>query len=192
MPPAPDDSPQAPSEFPPPDPAPPPTPAPESVPPPTPAPDPVPSPTPDPAPPPIPQISADMKEALRAFLADGPYAEVSAELTYGGEHVIRLELAQAFDPERVPATAEMMNLPALISGFEYALDAEIPIAAANELLGPPIIQLGLMQGLLQQTETTYTLSVALRDGTLSINGRPMPIPLGAPAAPGAPPPPPPS
>ena len=171
MPPAPEGSPQVPSEFPPPEPAPSPVPA------------------PDPVPPPIPQISADMKEALRAFLADGPYAEVSAELTYGGEHVIQLELAQAFDSARAPATAEMMNLPALISGFEYSLDAEIPIAAANELLGPPIIQMGLMQGLLQQTETAYTLSLALRNGTLSINGRPIPIPLGPMATPGAPPPP---
>ena len=179
-PPAPEDSPQAPSESPPSD----------AVPSQTPPPEPAPFPTPEPAPPSMPQLSAEMKEALRAFLADGPYAEVSAELTYGGEHVIRLELAQAFDSERAPATAEMVNLPGLVSGLDYSLEAEIPIAAAQELIGPPFIQMGLMQGLLQQTETAYTLSLALRNGTLTINGRPMPIPLPPPAAPAAPPPPP--
>ena len=168
-PPAPEDSPQAPSESPPSDAVPSQTPPPE------------------PAPPSMPQLSAEIKEALRAFLADGPYAEVSAELTYGGEHVIRLELAQAFDSERAPATAEMVNLPGLVSGLDYSLEAEIPIAAAQELIGPPFIQMGLMQGLLQQTETAYTLSLALRNGTLTINGRPMPIPLAPPAAPAAPP-----
>ena len=135
----------------------------------------------------MPQFSQEMKEALRALLADGPYADIGAVLTYGGEHTLRFDLRYAFDPERVPDSAESVSLPGIVSGLEYALNAEIPIAAANELLGQGIIQMGLMQGLLQQTETAYTVSVALGNGMLSINGRPMPIPLPGSAPPGVPP-----
>ena len=138
-----------------------------------------------PAPIVMPQLTPDMQAAILAMLADGPYADVSAVATYRGEHPFRIDVHYAFDPERAPATAETLNLMSFLLGLEYALDAEIPIAAAEELFGQGIIQMGLMQGLLQQTETAYTASVALRNGTLSINGRPMPIPLGGPLPPGA-------
>lgn len=137
-----------------------------------------------PAPIVMPQLTPDMQAAILAMLADGPYADMSAVATYHGEHPFRIDVRYAFDPERAPATAETLNLMSFLLGLEYALDAEIPIAAAEELFGQGIIQLGLMQGLLQQTETAYTASVALRNGTLSINGRPVPIPLGGPLPPG--------
>lgn len=142
-----------------------------------------------PAPVVIPQLAPGMQAAIRALLADGPYANMNAVFTYEGEHTIRLDMHYSFDPERAPATAEMVSLLSVISGLEYTVDAEIPIAAAEELFGQGIIQLGLMQGLLQQTETTYSLSVALQNGTLTINGRTMPLPMMAPpASPGVIPP----
>ena len=134
-------------------------------------------------------LSRDMQEAIVALLADGPYTDMNAVLTYKGEHTLRLDLSYAFDREFAPATLEQVNLLGILSGLEYSMDAEIPIAAAEELFGQGIIQMGLMQGLLQPTETTYTVSLALAGGTLSINGRPMPIPLAPPTAvPGAAPP----
>ncbi|MXW19988.1 MAG: DUF945 domain-containing protein [Gammaproteobacteria bacterium] len=136
-----------------------------------------------------PPLSRAMQEAIVAFLADGPYTDMNAVLTYQGEHTLRLDLSYAFDKEFAPATLEQVNLLGILSGLDYTLDAEIPIAAAEELFGQGIIQLGLMQGLLQPTETTYTVSLALADGMLNINGRPMPIPLGPPTAvPGVAPP----
>ena len=136
-----------------------------------------------------PPLSRAMQEAIVAFLADGPYTDMNAVLTYQGEHTLRLDLSYAFDKEFAPATLEQVNLLGILSGLDYTLDAEIPIAAAEELFGQGIIQLGLMQGLLQPTETTYTVSLALADGMLNINGRPMPIPLGPPTAvPGTAPP----
>lgn len=145
-----------------------------------------PSATPPAAPPPL---SRAMQEAIVAILEDGPYTDMNAVLTYKGEHTLRLDLSYAFNGEFAPATLEQVNLLGILSGLEYSMDAEIPIAAAEELFGQGIIQMGLMQGLLQPTETTYTASLALADGTLSINGRPMPIPLAPPTAvPGAAPP----
>lgn len=138
-----------------------------------------------PAPVVMPQLTPGMQAAIHAMLADGPYTDMNAVFTYEGEHTIRLDMHYSFDPERAPATAEMVSLLSIISGLEYTVDAEIPIAAAEELFGQGIIQMGVMQGLLQQNESTYTASVALRNGTLSINGRPMPIALGPPAVPGA-------
>ncbi len=132
----------------------------------------------------MPQLTPEVSEAVRAMLADSPYTDISAVLTYKGEHVIDLRIRQSFDGERLPATADMMNMLGLLSMMDYAVDFEIPIAAAEDLIGQGIIQMGLMQGLLQQTETTYSLSVALENGTLTINGRPMPIPMmGPPPAP---------
>ena len=146
--------------------------------------------TPPAGPPPAtpPPLSRAMREAIVALLADGPYTDMNAVLTYQGEHTLRLDLHYAFDKEFAPATVEQVSLPGILSGLEYAVDAEIPIAAAEELLGQGIVQMGLMQGLLQRTETTYTISARLSNGTLSINGRPMPLSLGSPAAPGALPP----
>ena len=137
----------------------------------------------------VPALSRAMQEAIVALLADGPYTDMNAVLTYQGEHTLRLDLSYAFDREFAPATPEQLNLLGILSGLEYSMDAEIPIAAAEELFGQGIIQMGLMQGLLQRTETTYTVSVALSNGMISVNGRPMPIPmLPPPAAPGAQPP----
>ena len=85
----------------------------------------------------------------------------------------------------------MGNLLALLAGAEYSLDFEMPVAAAEDLLGQGILQMALMQGLFQQTETNYRMSVALKDGVLKLNGMPVPLPLPgtAPAAPpNAPPP----
>ena len=128
----------------------------------------------------MPQLTPEMKEAVLAMFADSPYTEISAVLTYMGEHTIELRLRQAIDGERVAATADMMNLLGMLSVLDYAVDFEIPIAAAEDLFGQGIVQMGLMQGLLQQTETAYSLSVALQDGILTINGRPMPIPMMGP------------
>ena len=134
----------------------------------------------------MPQLTRAMQEAIVAMLADGPYTDMNAVLTYRGEHTLRLDLRYAFDREFAPATVEQVSLLGVLAGLEYRLDAEIPIAAAEELFGQGIIQMGLMQGLLQPTETSYTVSLALVDSTLSINGRPVPIPLmPPPGVPGA-------
>ena len=135
-------------------------------------------------------LTRAMQEAIVAMLADGPYTEMNAVLTYQGEHTLSLDLHYAFNKEFAPASVEEVSLMGFLSGLEYAADAEIPIAAAEELFGQGIVQMGLMQGLLQRTETSYTLSVALSNGMLSINGRPVPLPMLLPqAAPGAAPPP---
>ena len=132
----------------------------------------------------MPQLTREMKEAILAMLAGSPYTDIDAVLTYKGEHAIDLRLRQSFDGARLPATADMLNMLGLLSMMDYAVDFEIPIAAAEDLIGQGMIQMGLVQGLLQQTETTYSLSVALQDGMLTINGRPMPIPMmGPPPAP---------
>jgi len=135
-----------------------------------------------------PPLSRDMQEAIVAMLADGPYTDMNAVLTYKGEHTLRLDLSYAFSREFAPTTLEQVNLLGILSGLEYTMDAEIPIAAAEELFGQGIIQLGLMQGLLQPTETTYTVSLALANGTLSVNGRLLPIQLPPTAVPGVMPP----
>ena len=141
-----------------------------------------------PAPGLMPQLTREMKEAVLAMLADSPYTDISAVLTYKGEHTIDLRVRQAIDGERVPAMAKMMNMRGILSVMDSAVDFEIPIAAAEDLIGQGLIQMGLMQGLLQQTETTYSLSVTLQNGILTINGRSMPIPMMGPppASPGVP------
>ena len=125
-------------------------------------------------------LNRAMQEAIIAMLADGPYTEMNAVLTYKEQHTLRLDLSYAFDREFATAMPGQLSLPGVLSGLQYSMDVEIPIAAAEELFGQGIIQMGLMQGLLQRTETTYTASLALAGGTFSINGRPTPIPLALP------------
>ena len=132
----------------------------------------------------LPPLTAEMKEAIRAMLADGPYAEVSTVVMYRGEHALKLDSYQAFDPDRVPAAADMASLPAIVSGAEYALDIEVPMPAAEELFGQGLLQRVLTQGLLERNETAYSLSVVLRNGTIELNGRTLPLSL--PTAPNSP------
>ena len=132
----------------------------------------------------LPPLTADMKEAIRAMLADGPYGDVSTVAMYQGEHAVKLDMSHVFDPDRVPAGVEMASLPAVVSSLEYTLDLEVARVAAEELFGQGLLQRVLTQRLLEQNETTYSLSVALRNGTIELNGRT--LPLSFPTAPASP------
>lgn len=125
----------------------------------------------------LPPLTAEMKEAVRAVLADGPYGDFSTVAVYQGEHALKLDVYQAFDPGLVPAGADLASLPGFLSGAEYALDIEVPTVAAEELFGQDLLQTGLSQGLLEQNETAYSVSVALRNGTIELNGRMLPLSL---------------
>ena len=125
----------------------------------------------------LPPLTAEMKEAIRAILADGPYGDVSTVALYQGEHALKLDVHQAFDPDLVPAGADMASLPGFLSAAEYALDIEVPVVAAEDLFGQGLLQTGLAQGLLKENETTYSLSLALRNGTIELNGRTLPLSL---------------
>ena len=125
----------------------------------------------------IPPLAADMKEAVGEMMADGPYADISAVLTYRGKHELKLDVAQAIEPERVPAGADMASLPAFLSALDFALDVEIPLAAAEELLGQALLQAEPARSLLQRTDTAYRLALALRDGTVQLNGQNLPLSL---------------
>ena len=125
----------------------------------------------------VPPIAADMKEAIRALMADGPYAEVSAVLTYQEEHELKLDVAQAIEPDRVAAGADMASLPALLSALDLALNIEIPLAAAEELLGQALLQGDMARNLLQQTDTAYRLALTLRGGAIELNGQRLPLSL---------------
>ena len=130
-------------------------------------------------------------QALRELLAAGPYLGVDVDLVYQQEHALNLDTHLGYNGERVPAADDLGDLTAVIAGIEYSLDFEMPVAAAEDLLGQGILQMALVQGLFQQTETSYRLSVEMRDGMLNLNGMPIPLPLpgAAPAAPpNAPPP----
>lgn len=125
----------------------------------------------------LPPLTAEMKEAIRAMLADGPYGDASTVAMYQGEHALKLDLHQAFDPDLVPAGADVASLPGFLSAVEYALDIEVPRVAAEELFGQGLVQRVLAQGLLEQNETAYSLSVALRNGSIELNGRMLPLSL---------------
>ena len=125
----------------------------------------------------IPPLAADMKEAIRALMADGPYAEVSAVLTYQEEHELKLDVAQAIEPDRVAAGADMASLPALLSALDLALNIEIPLAAAEELLGETLLQGNMARNLLEETDTAYRLALVLRDGAIELNGQVLPLTL---------------
>ncbi|WP_446831479.1 DUF945 family protein [Candidatus Foliamicus sp.] len=134
----------------------------------------------------LPLLSADMREALSAFLADGPYAEIAATLTYADEPAVKLDMRQAIEPDRVPAGMDRASLPAILASLDYTLDIEITRKAAEEVLGQFMLQMGAAQGLLTQGETGYGLSMAFRNGQLEMNGRAIPLPL--PPQSGPPPP----
>ena len=135
----------------------------------------------------VPQLSSEMKQAVRAILAAGPFVDANTVLTYQGEHALTLDVHMGYNGERVPAADELGNLMAVLAGLEYSLDFEMPVAAAEGLLGQGILQMVLMQGLLQQSETSYRTSVKLKNGMLNLNGMPMPLPLPGAAPPAAPP-----
>lgn len=133
----------------------------------------------------LPSLTAEMKEAIRAILADGPYADISTVVMYQGEHALKMDTHQAFYPDRVPAGADMATLPAFVSSFEYTLDVEVPKVAAEDLFGPDLLQGEPARMLLEDDGTAYSLSVALRNGTLELNG--VTLPLSLPGAPPSPP-----
>lgn len=125
----------------------------------------------------LPSLTAEMKEAIRAMVADGPYADISTVVMYQGEHALRLDTHQAFFPDRVPAGVDMASLPAIVSSLEYTLDIEVSRGAAEDLFGPDLLQGELTQMLLEANETAYSLSVALRNGKLELNGQTLPLSL---------------
>lgn len=125
----------------------------------------------------VPPLAADMKEAIRALMADGPYAEVSAVLTHQEEHELKLDVAQAIEPDRVAAGADMASLPALLSALDLALNIEIPLAAAEQLLGETLLQGNMARNLLQETDTAYRLALTLTGGTIELNGQRLPLSL---------------
>lgn len=125
----------------------------------------------------LPQLTAEFRDAMRAMLADGPYARIGAVAMYQGEQALKLDARQAFHPDRVPAGADPASLPAILSSLECILDIEVPGAVAEELFGEGLLRMGLTQGLLIRNETAYSLSLALQNGTLELNGRALPLPL---------------
>ena len=137
-------------------------------------------------------LPPELLQVLHELLAAGPYFDIDVDLVYQQEHALNVDMHLGYDGERAPAAEDMGNLLAVLAGLEYFLDFEMPVAAAEDLLGRGILQMVLMQGLFQQTETSYRLSVEMRDGMLKLNGRPVPLPLPGAAPPaaqqGAPPP----
>ncbi len=136
-------------------------------------------------------LPQELLQVFHELLVASPYFDMDVDLVYQQEHALNLDMHLGYDGERAPAVEDMGNLLALLAGAEYSLDFEMPVAAAEDLLGQGILQMALMQGLFQQTETNYRMSVALKDGVLKLNGMPVPLPLPgtAPAAPpNAPPP----
>lgn len=127
----------------------------------------------------FPQATPEILEALRLLLAGSPYFNLDAVLTYGGEHGLVLNLQQAFDGERAPATAADLNIASFLAGVDLFLHIEMPIVAASELVGENWLDLGLAQGLLQEQDENYALIVSLRNGKFTLNGNTAPIPLGA-------------
>ena len=130
----------------------------------------------------LPSLTPEMKEAIRAIVADGPYADISTVVMYQGEHALKLDSHQAFYPDRVPAGADVATLPAFVSSFEYTLDIEVPKVAAEDLFGPDLLQGELARMLLQDNDTVYSLGVALRNGNIELNGLPLPLSLPTAAA----------
>ena len=125
----------------------------------------------------LPSLTAEMKEAIRAMVADGPYADISTVVMYQGEHALRLDAHQAFYPDRAPAGADLASLPAIMSSLEYTLDIEVPKVAAEDLFGPDLLQRELTRMLLEENETAYSMSMALRNGKIELNGRALPLSL---------------
>lgn len=125
----------------------------------------------------LPSLTAEMKEAIRAIVADGPYADISTVVMYQGEPAVKMDTHQAFFPDRVPAGVDMASLPAFVSSLEYTLDIEVSKAAAEDLFGPDLLQNEMTRMLLEENETAYSLSVALRNGKIELNGQVLPLSL---------------
>ncbi len=130
----------------------------------------------------LPGLTAEFRDAMRAMLTNGPYAHIEAVARYQGEQSLKLDLRQTFYPDRVPAGTDVASIEAILSALEYLLDIDMPKAVAGELLGEGLLQIGLAQGLLQQTDTAYSLNLAFGNGILELNGRslPLPVPTAAP------------
>ena len=129
----------------------------------------------------LPQPTPELLDAFRSLLAGSPYAELDVVLTYAGEHTLALTLQLAFDGEQVPDTAEDLNSASFLAGADCFLHVEIPVAAAEELLGQRLLGPGLALGLLQQSGEDYVLVMSLREGAFELNGRAMPLPIQSPA-----------
>ena len=129
----------------------------------------------------LPEVPLELKEAFLAMLADSPYSRLEVMLNYGTEEAVSISLHQGFDGSLVPDTADGMNIAAFIAGADYFLQLEVPVAIAGELLSPQLLQLGLAQGLLEQDEEDYFLSMSLRNGAFRLNGNRVPLPIPAPA-----------
>lgn len=125
----------------------------------------------------LPSLAAEMKDAIRVIVADGPYADISIVVMYQGEHALKLDTHQALYPDRVPAGTDMASLPAFVSSLEYTLNIEVPKVAAEDLFGPDLLQGELARMLLEDNETVYSLSVALRNGQIELNGQSLPLSL---------------
>ncbi len=125
----------------------------------------------------LPQLTAETREAVRALLETAPTADIGAVATYRGEHALKIDSHQAFYPDRVPAGADMASLPAIVSSLEYSLDIEVPKVAAEDLFGPNLLQGALAQMLLEENETAYSLSVAINNGRIELNGQTLPLSL---------------
>jgi len=123
----------------------------------------------------LPSLTAEMKEAIRAVVADGPYADVSTVVMYQGEHALKLDTHQAFYPDRVPAGTDLASLPAIVSSLEYTLDIEVPKVAADDLFGPGLLQGEPARTLLEENATAYSLSLALKNGRIELNGQTLPL-----------------
>lgn len=125
----------------------------------------------------LPSLTAEMQEAIRAMVADGPSGDVSTVVMYQGERALTMDGHMALYPDRVPAGADMASLPAFLSALEYTLDIEVSRAAAEDLFGTDLLQGELTRMLLEENETAYSLSVAVKNGKIELNGQPLPLAL---------------
>ena len=128
------------------------------------------------------------RQALREILAGSPFYGMDIDLVYQQEHSLNVDIHLGYEGERVPAAEDLGNMLAVLGGLEVSLDIEVPVAAAQELIGRGILQMAQAQGFLQRSEANYRMSVALKDGMLNLNGISMPLPLPGAAPPAAPPP----
>lgn len=125
----------------------------------------------------LPQLTAGMREAVRALLETAPTADVGAVAAYQGEHALKMDSHQAFYPDRVPAGVDLASLAAILSSLEYTLNIEVPRVAAEDLFGPDLLQGALAQMLLEENETAYSLSLAINNGKIELNGQTLPLSL---------------
>lgn len=132
-------------------------------------------------------LSPELARAIVGLLASGPFYDLDAGLTYKEQHGLEFGLGLGYEGEKAPLIESLGLAPALLDGIEIAVDFSVPAAIAGELLGENVFQLARLQGLLRESGENFSLSVSMSQGTLTVNGTPMPLPLPGSAPPESPP-----